>query len=224
MDYKTTFKRKKLNVYRIKNSFKCVANCVLGGIDPKDTKIVTKLQKKFKDIKVTKEGVAFEVVTYSKCHENDSFDAKRGKSLAESRCKRKIFTRAEKILECVVKIKRAELTKAQESLTKYGIMVETELDHLMHIDGRRIYKVDGMHREDAEGVETTDLKLIDQEYNPDIKDSVDTSCSLNVRDEVVARAKVEVGDLIYVDPSHPNIIYQASQLGLLKRKQINERP
>ena len=50
MDYKTTFKKKQLRVYRIKNNFKCVAAFVLKDSDPKDTKIVTKLQKKFKDI------------------------------------------------------------------------------------------------------------------------------------------------------------------------------
>lgn len=223
MDYKTTFKKKQLRVYRIKNSFKCVAACVLKDIDPKDTKIVTKLQKKFKDIKITKEGVTFEVVSYAKCHENDSFNEQKGKSLAESRCKRKIFDRAERIMKCVVKIKEAEYLKAQKSLTKYGVMVETEFDHLMHLDGKKIYRVDSMYREDAEDTEMTNLKLIDLEFNPGVEGMVDTSCNLNVKDEVVARARVAEGDIIYIDPTNPKAIFQASQLGLLKRQQLNEK-
>ena len=223
MDYKTTFKKKKLRVYRIKNNFKCVASCVLKDIDPKDTKIVTKLQKKFKDIKITKEGVVFEVVSYAKCHENDSFNEQKGKSLAESRCKRKIFDRAEKIMKCVVKIKEAEYLRAQRSLTKYGVMVETEFDHLMHLDGKKIYQVDGIYREDAEDVQTATLKLIDLEFNPEINGMTDTSCNLNVKGEVVDRARVAVGDIIYVDPSNPKAIFQATQLGLLKRQKLNEK-
>lgn len=223
MDYKTTFKKKQLKIYRIKNNFKCVAACVLKDIDPKDTKIVTKLQKKFKDIKITKEGVTFEVVSYAKCHENDSFNEQKGKSLAESRCKRKIFDRAERIMRCVVKIKEAEYLKAQRSLTKYGVMVETEFDHLMHIDGKKIYRVEGIHREDADEVGTVDLKLIDLEFNPEIEGMIDTSCNLNVKDEVVTRARVAENDIVYIDPSNPKVIFQASQLGLIKRQQLNEK-
>ena len=223
MDYKTTFKKKKIRVYRIKNNYKCVATCVLRGIDPKDTKVVTKLKKKFnKDIKITKEGVTFEVVSYAKCHSNDSFNEQKGKALAESRCKRKVFDRAEKIMRCVVKIREAEYLKAQKSLTKYGVLVETELDHLMHLDGKKIYRVESLYREDAETTEVTNLKLIDLEFNPEIEGMVDTSCAINVKDEVVARARVAEGDIIYIDPSNPKAIFQASQLGLLKRQKLNE--
>jgi hypothetical protein len=223
MDYKTTFKKKQLRVYRINNNdFKCVASCVLKDIDPKDTKIVTKLQKKFKDIKITEEGVTFKAVSYAKCHENDSFNEQKGKSLAESRCKHKIFDRAERIMRYVVKINEAEYLKAQRSLTKYGVMVETEFDHLMHLDGKKIYRVDSIYREDAETTEMTNLKLIDLEFNPKVKGMTDTSCNLNVKDEVVARARVAEGDIIYIDPTNPKAIFKASQIGLLKRQQLNE--
>ena len=219
MNYKTTFKKSRLNVYRIdESSFKCVASCVLKGIDPKDTILVRKLQKKFKDIKITDEGVSFEVVTYSKCHKSDTFSESKGKQLAESRCKKKIFNRAEKIMQCVVKIKEDELMNAQKSLTKYGIMVDTEFDHLMKIEGRKIYRVDYICREDAEDVVTSDVKLIDLEYNPNDKNSVDTSRKCNIKDEIQQRAKVEVGDLVYVDVDNPTVIYQASQLALIKRQ------
>ena len=218
MNYKTTFKKSRLNVYRIsKSSYKCVASCVLKGIDPEDTSLVEKLQKKFRDIKITKEGVSFEVVTYSKCHQSDTFSEQKGKQLAESRCKKRIFDRVEKIMKCVVKIKEIELMNAQRSLTKYGVMVDTEFDHLMKIEGRKIYKVEYISREDAEDVITSDIKILDMEYNPKDKNSIDTSRNLNVRDEVLQRAKVAVGDLVYIDVNNPAVIYQASQLALIKR-------
>ena len=223
MDYKTTFKKKKLRIYRIKNSFKCVASCVLKGIDPKDTKITTKLKKKFKDIKITKEGVAFEVVRYAKCHANDSFDEQKGRALAESRCKQQVFNHAEKILKCVVEIKEAELLKAQRSLTKYGVMVDTEFDHLMHLDEKRIYRVEEMHRDDAEEAKTTDVKLTDEEFNPEVEGSVDKSCRINIKDEVLERAKVAIGDLIYIDTKNPKVVFQASQFALLKRQRLNQK-
>ena len=68
----------------------------------------------------------------------------------------------------------------------------------------------------------TNLKLIDLEFNPEIEGMVDTSCAINVKDEVVARARVAEGDIIYIDPSNPKAIFQASQLGLLKRQKLNE--
>lgn len=223
MDYKTTFKKKKLRIYRIKNNFKCVASCVLRGIDPKDTKITTKLKKKFKDIKITKEGVAFEVVRYAKCHANDSFDEQKGRALAESRCKQQVFNHAEKILKCVVEIKEAELLKAQRSLTKYGVMVDTEFDHLMHLDGKRIYRVEDMYRDDAEEAKTIDVRLSDVEFNPEVDGSVDKSCRINIKDEILERAKVAIGDLIYIDLENPRVVFQASQFALLKRQKLNQK-
>jgi hypothetical protein len=221
MEYKTTFKKKRIRVYRIKNNFKCVASCVLRGINPKDTKVINKLKKKFKDIKITKEGVAFEVVKYAKCHKNDSFNEQKGRSLAESRCKRQVFNHAEKILRCVVEIKEAELNKAQKSLAKYGVMVETEFDHLMHIDEKKIYRVEEMHRDDT-SEETINIKLHDEEFNSNVEGSIDTSCRLNVSDEVLGRAKVAVGDLIYIDVKNPKAVFQASQFALIKRQNINQ--
>ena len=223
MYYKTTFKKKKLRVYRIKNNFKCVASCVLRGIDPKDTKITSKLKKKFRDIKITKEGVTFEVVRYAKCHTNDSFDEQKGRALAESRCKRQVYNHAERILRCVVEIKEAELLKAQRSLAKYNVMVDTEFDHLMHLDEKRIYRVEEIYKDDAEEARTTDIKLRDEEFNPNVDGSVDTSCRLNIESEILERAKVAEGDLIYIDVKNPKVVFQASQLALLKRQKLNQK-
>lgn len=218
MNYKTTFKKSKFNVYRINDSFKCVASCVLNGIDPKDIELVKKLSKKFKDIKITKAGISFEVVAFSKCHEKDKFNDKKGRMLAEARCKKKVFDRAEKIMECIVSIKKQEFMKAEESLTKYGIMVETEFDHIMEIDEKRIYKVESIYRDDADNANTSDVKLVDIEYDQKYKDMIDTSGTCNIEDKVLERARVEVGDYIYVDIKNPNHIYQASQFALYRRK------
>lgn len=223
MNYKTTFKKSsKFRVYRIKNNFKCVANCLLQGIDKSDEKLAEKLQKKFKDIRITDKGIEFEMYTLAKCHPNDSFDETKGRTLAESRCKRKVFTRSKKILECIFKYKEAEYQKAQKSLKRYNALVDVETDHVMRLSGKKVYLIKSIIPDTGtEGV--SNVKLVDIEYDPKSKGSIDTTANVLIEAKILSRANVEQGDYIYFNTESQKKDERITQASQLIVNKIEER-
>lgn len=132
-NYKTTFVKDDLDnsevkFYRTKKGFKCVIKCLLTEIDPFDEDI--ELLKEFKGLSFYPDGVMFKAIAYSKCHPEDQFDETKGKRLAESRCKAKIFSKSKRILQCLSKPKYQRYTKMVEAISYYDKILNRENVHI----------------------------------------------------------------------------------------------
>lgn len=137
-DYKTRFVRdselnNEVKFYRTKKGFKCVIKCILTGIDPYDEDI--ELLAKFKGVELCSEGIAFDMTAFSKCHPDDKFDETKGKRLAESRCKAKIFSKSKRILQCLAKPKLQRYKRFENAIKIYDQILSRENKHIDKVKG-----------------------------------------------------------------------------------------
>jgi len=134
-DYKTKFVKdsdsNEVKFYKTKKGYKCVINCILTGIDPYDEDI--ELLDKFKGVELCSKGIAFSMSAFSKCHPDDQFSDVKGKRLAESRCKAKIFSKSKRILQCLAKPKLQRYKKLENAINTYDQVLSRENKHIDEI-------------------------------------------------------------------------------------------
>jgi hypothetical protein len=136
-DYKTKFVKdsdlNEVKFYKTKKGYKCVIKCILTGIDPFDEDI--DLLSKFKGLELGAEGITFDVSAFSKCHPDDKFSETKGKRLAESRCKAKIFSKSKRILQCLAKPKLQRYKRFENAINIYDQVLDRENKHIDKIKG-----------------------------------------------------------------------------------------
>lgn len=153
MNYKTSFKEKrsysfdsdslcevsKMKVYRTKCGFKCTVTGLLkAGLDPwsnRGYELAKKIARKFPGVTVCNDGsVYIEVTAFSKCHPDDEFKEMKGKRIAESRCKTKIFKRSQKVLAAILGVKKKEVAELEEAVMGYQKLIDTESNHIKAVE------------------------------------------------------------------------------------------